>query len=150
MVSVKDMKESIVALEEKASAHAADMTALQTACEDYKVEIEAVKAELMEAKADVEGSAVAHEETVTELKDELEAKDEQLVDANESLEQMKANMELSPVAEVIEGQDLEIEDGTEAGEAVDHVAEMNKLEGSAERIAYYRANAEKIDAAYKS
>jgi len=148
MVSVKDMKESIVEMEEKASAHAAEMTALQTACEDYKVEIEAVKSELMEAKADVEGQAVAHEEAVTELKDELEAKDEQLVDANESLEQMKANMELSPAAEVIEGAEP-VADGSVAGEGetVDLVAEMNKIEGSAERIAFYRANKEEIDKA---
>ena len=147
MKSVKDMKEDILALEAKDVEQSTELVALKTACEDYKVEIEAVKAELMEAKADVEGQAVAHEEAVTELKDELEAKDEQLVDANESLEQMKANMEISPVAEVIEGQDLDIVEGVEAGEEVDHVAEMNKLEDSAERIAYYRANKEEIDKA---
>jgi chromosome segregation ATPase len=148
MVSVKEMKEELVALGEKASASEQELVALRTACEDYKVDVEAKSAELMEAKADLEGQAVAHAEALEEVKDEMEAKDEQLVDANESLEQMKANMELSPVADVIEGAEP-VADGSVAGEgeAVDHVAEMNKLEDSAERIAYYRANKEIIDKA---
>ena len=150
MVSIKDMKEQLVALEEKASASEQELVALRTACEDYKVDVEAKTAELMEAKADVEGGAVAHAEAVELLETEAKAKDEKIVEADEEIKQMKANMELSPVAKVIEGQDLEIVDGTDAGDAVDHVAEMNKLEGTAERIKYYRANSEKIDAAFKS
>lgn len=147
MVSVKDMKEKLATFEEKSAADAQEMATIKAMCEDYKVELEAVKAELMEAKADVEGQAVAQEEAVKELKDELEEKDVALVDANESIEQMKADMAISPVAQVIEGQDLEIEDGAEAGEDVDHKAEMNKIEDSAKRIAYYRSHKEEIDKA---
>jgi len=142
------IREKYQAMEEKLAANEQELTALHAACDDYKTEKEAVKAELMEAKADVEGQAVAHAEALEEIKADLEEKEEALVLAGEANEQMKANMEISPAAKVIEGQDLDVEEGVEAGDKVDHVAEMNKLElGSSDQIAYYRANKEEIDKA---
>jgi predicted RNase H-like nuclease (RuvC/YqgF family) len=141
------IKEKMQALEAKVSDSDKELVALRSVCEDYKVENEAIKAELMEAKADVEGMAVAHAEAMEELKDELEAKDEELVDANESIEQMKANMELSPAAEVIEGADPVADGSVADADPVDHVVEMNKIEDSAKRIAYYRSHKEEIDKA---
>lgn len=142
------IREKMQALEEKLANVEKDAKAMQVACDDYKVENEALKEQVAQANAAIQEKDEAYAEEVDQLKAELEEKDVALVDANESIEQMKANMELSPAAEVIEGAEP-VADGSANAEDVDYVAEMNKLSG-AEKIAYYRANSEKIDAAFRS
>ena len=144
-MDIKSLKEKMQGMEEKITASDAEIVALSTACEDYKVSNEAVKADLEAANKAMEASATEHSETVEAFKAEVQEKDESLVAVTEDLEQMKANMELSPVATIIGGQEPVV-DGAVEGDEVDHVAVMNKLETSAERIAYYRANQAIIDA----
>jgi len=82
MVSIK---EKIQALEEKALADSQELTALHAACDDYKAENEALKAELGTIKAELESKVVEGSELVDELKAELEAKDVALAESSEKL-----------------------------------------------------------------
>ena len=148
-MDIKSLKETMQAQDEKIVANEQELVALKAACEDYKVDKLAVSAELDEAKADLEAKVAEHTELVTELKADLEQKDVALAASSESLEQMKADMAISPLANVIEGAAV-VADGSVIGEEINHVAVMNAIEASDERIAYYRANKEIIDAAYKS
>ena len=136
------IREKMQAMEEKLANAEKELKALEVACDDYKVNNEALKEQVAQANAAIQEKDEAYAEEVDQLKAELEEKDVALVDANESIEQMKANMELSPVAEVIEGEEP-VEDGSAVAGVVDHEAELEKLATSAERIAYYRKHIKK-------
>ena len=137
MVSIK---EKMQALKEQASVNAEEIKALNDACSNYKTENEALKADLEQAKADLESKDAEHAEALSDIKAELEEKGVALVDASEAIEQMKADMELAPVADASGGQ-KPVADGSVAAD-VDHEAELGKLATSAERIAYYRKHIE--------
>jgi len=140
------IREKMQQMEDKLSANDQELVALHAACDDYKAQNEALTTTIEEVKKDLEAKVAEASESEENFESEMQEKDEEIAVLAEQIEEMKAKMELTPVAEATDGQEP-VEDGSVSTDEVDHVAECEKLSG-AEKIAYYRAHKEEIDKAY--
>ena len=146
---MESIRDKMQAFESKIAANEQELVALRSACDEYKADNEALKAALDVAKADKEALEAQKAEMEKSFAEQIQAKDESLAEALAERDEMKAKMELVPLADADAGREP-VADGSVGGDDVDLVAEMNKLPlGSAEQIAFYRANKKEIDASYK-
>lgn len=147
MISIK---EKIAGFETQVKALESDKALLQESNDGLQAELAAFVAERDAEKAQFAAQAEASAQKIAELEKNLA----DVIEAGKAIEaerdELKAKVELVPaVADQSEGQQP-VADGSVKADEVDLIAELNKMPmGSAQAIAFYRANKKEIDAASK-